>query len=88
MLLEPVPAIDLDPSGGLLADDGDHPFVLVVRKRGAFARRADGTDAIGPALDVKVDQLAQGGLVDRAVAKRRHQGDRQPGETSLLLLRP
>src|SRR5262249_38360911 len=47
----------------------DHAFVLSVTESGRFAGRAARYDSIDAALDLPLDVLAQGTLVDRTVAK-------------------
>jgi hypothetical protein len=66
-------------AGGGLDALGDHPFVLVVRERRGFARRAHGADAGGARLGLELDLFLESPGVDDAVTKRRHDGD---GQTS------
>ena len=60
VLLEPVPGMTLMRPRGLLDHGGDDALVLVVIERRRFAGGADRRQAVGPLLDVPVDELAQG----------------------------
>ena len=64
----------LDPAGRDLDHRGDDPFVLFVRQRGRFARRADRAEALRAGRDLKFDLLAQSLDVGLAVLER--SGDR------------
>ena len=75
MLFEPVPAMTLMRPRGPLDDGGDDALVLVVVERRRFAGGADRGEAIGPLLDVPVDELAEGVVIDLAVLERRDEGD-------------
>ena len=70
----------LDPPGGRFDHRRDHPLVLRVRKRGAFAGRAHRTDARRAGLDLELDVPLQRFDVHLAVAERRNQGDGQAGK--------
>ena len=67
MLLEPVPGMTLMRPRRLLDDGGDDALVLVVVERRRLAGGADRGQAVGPLLDVPVDQPAQGVEIDLAV---------------------
>ena len=69
---------DFHPSGRLFADDGDHPFVFVVRQCRTFPGRSHRAHAIGPHFDMPVDHPPESRFVNRLIAKRRNQGHRQP----------
>ena len=59
--------------GGLLDADLDHPVMLRIAERGGLAGRAARDERARALLDLPVDQLAKGRLVERPIAKRTHQ---------------
>ena len=75
---------DLHPASRLLADDGDDPLVLVVGDGWAFPGGSHRADAIGPLLDLPVDQFPERRFIDRAIAKRGHQCNRDAGKLHTL----
>ena len=72
--LDPVPARTGTLRGGL-DDDLHDAAVLVVRKRGRFARRPARHDPVRPGGDLEFHEGPEGFLVDSPVLEGRHNGD-------------
>ena len=84
--LEPA-FVDIDGQfgGGLLDAEFDHPMVLGAIHRRALAGGAARNQRAGAVVDLPVDEAAEGGLVQRSVAKRSHQGGNRAGKHCVAL---
>ena len=76
---------DRDAAADLADHSVHHAVVLRNRHRGRFAGGSAGHQSADAALDLKVDQTAQSGLIDLAIAKRGNKRRVAAGKTRVQL---
>jgi hypothetical protein len=81
------PEINRAPTGEARCDDGDQPLALVVIEGEAFAGGGGKDDPVDGAVRIMPREAGERRLVERAVAKRRHQRQPEAGEARLARLR-